>query len=658
MGVVYPLFPFHSACAVSFLLYPGGDDENLVHMTTMNEHFPCDFGRYRLCSRIAVGGMAELFKATITGMEGFEKIVAIKRILPHLTDQEELLRAFIGEAKLAAILSHPNIVQIYDFGCIEGGYFIAMEHLSGRDLSLIFLKGKEKGLPITLEHALYITSKICEGLDFAHNRKDNQGNPLSIIHRDISPPNVLITYEGEVKIVDFGVAKAAGMNTKTREGVIKGKVCYMSPEQASGCQIDHRSDLFSTGILLYEMVTGQRMFTGDPLHTLLRVREADFQPAENVAPGLPQDIYRILHRSLAKDPRLRYQSAAEMLFDMEDFLCRSSLRPSARTLSQYAKELFAGEIVSEGQALSETSQAPHSETRTLVAGEDKEPLKTVLMTAQETQRITQIPLIRPLLGVLLAFAIFLAGFFALSFTEESMFTLYHRVSATQDSLSPTASFASIPTTQIDEPSSIAVGHGAPASKPKPPELEWALKALKDRRFETAAGLFQNLWRQKPEWAEQIRTTYAESLEQWALSIKRAEPKKATEILEQALAIDPMRVRTRFELASLYTSSGRHEKAVKAYEQIAAKDPPVPEAVFNLAYLHATAKDYARAEALYVRLVDLAPPYLDEVLFNLALVQEKQGKKARCVENLQKAIAFNPSNESAKNYLARMRRGHS
>jgi serine/threonine protein kinase len=271
---------------------------------------PYDFGRYRLLSRIAVGGMAELFRGAMRGMEGFEKLVAIKRILPHLTDQQDLVRAFINEAKLAAQLQHPNIVPIYDFGSIEGAYFIAMEYLSGKDLSFLILRAKEKNLPLTLEHALYITARICEGLDYAHNLKDLRGHPLRIIHRDISPPNILVTYDGEVKIVDFGVAKAAAMNTKTREGVIKGKVCYMSPEQASGSHIDHRSDLFSAGVLLYEMLTGQRMFTGDPLHTLLRVREADFQPPEDVAPALPQPIHQILHRALAKDPDSRYSSAS------------------------------------------------------------------------------------------------------------------------------------------------------------------------------------------------------------------------------------------------------------------------------------------------------------------------------------------------------------
>lgn len=652
------LFPSASGCTVSFLLQFPGKDGDSVQMTTLNENFPCDFGRYRLLSRVAIGGMAELFRATITGMEGFEKIVAIKRILPHLTDQEELVRAFIGEAKLAAHLNHPNIVQIYDFGSIEGGYFIAMEYLSGKDLSLILQKGKEKGLPLTLEHALYITSKICEGLDFAHHRKDKEGNPLSVIHRDISPPNILITYEGEVKIVDFGVAKAAGMNTKTRQGVIKGKVCYMSPEQASGSEIDQRSDLFSTGILLYEMATGCRMFTGDPLHTLLRVREADFQPAEQVAPNLPQDLFRILHRSLAKDPALRYQSASDMLFGLEEFLCRSNLRPSARTLSQYVKQLFAEEIVSEDNALCERTGIPPSETRTLVEGEGKEPVKTTLMTACETRRIRESILLRPLLGVVLALAVFFTGFFLLSFTQESMSALYRRVGGAPDSLSPAASFASLTATLSDEPAPASGVHEAAPSKPQPPEIEKALEALRDRRYETAAALFQSLWKQKPEWKTQIRVPFAESLEQWAISIKEEEPKKATEILERAMAIDSTRACTRFELACLYTASGRPKKAAQIYEPVALKEPPIPEALFNLAYFHAMARNYDRAESLYTRLISLAPPYLDEVLFNLALVQEKQGKQASCLKNLQKAVALNPSNETARSYLQSKRGGHS
>jgi len=182
------------------------------------------FGKYLLLDRIAVGGMAELYRARITGEQGFEKLIAIKKLLFHLTEEEELVNAFIEEAKLAALLQHQNIAQIYDFGNMEGDYFIAMELLFGKDLRLTLNKSKEKNLPLDLEYALYISSRICAGLDYAHNMKDLEGRPLNIIHRDISPQNIFITYDGEVKILDFGIAKAGSKNTTTAQGVIKGMV--------------------------------------------------------------------------------------------------------------------------------------------------------------------------------------------------------------------------------------------------------------------------------------------------------------------------------------------------------------------------------------------------------------------------------------------------
>jgi serine/threonine protein kinase len=226
----------------------------------MTKFQPIRFGKYLILDKIATGGMAELFRAKITSVEGFEKLVAIKKILPNLTQDSNLVTMFIDEAKLAAMLTHQNIVQIYDLGSMEGAYFIAMEYIHGKDLRVLSNKSKEKELPLPLGYALYITSRICSGLDYSHNLKDFQGNPLKLIHRDISPQNILVTYEGEVKIVDFGIAKAARKSVDTREGLIKGKVAYMSPEQAAGKTIDHRSDIFSAGILLYEMITGVRMF--------------------------------------------------------------------------------------------------------------------------------------------------------------------------------------------------------------------------------------------------------------------------------------------------------------------------------------------------------------------------------------------------------------
>jgi serine/threonine protein kinase len=630
-------------------------------VSTMTELFPHQFGRYLLLERIAVGGMAELFKGAITGMEGFQKIVAIKRILPHLTDQEELVQAFVDEAKLAALLNHPSIVQIYDFGCIEKGYFIAMEYLSGKDLSRIPMRAKERNLPMALESALYVTCRICEGLDYAHHLKDPQGSPLQIIHRDISPPNVLVTYEGEVKIVDFGVAKAAGMNTKTREGVIKGKVCYMSPEQASGMDIDHRSDLFSTGILLYEMVTGQRVFTGDSLQTLLRVREAEFQPAENIVSGLPPDLYHILHRALAKGAAMRYQTAAEMLDDLEELLHRNGMRPSSRTLSLYMRDLFTDEITSEVETPWPAPLPFTNETEALGYFPRKTQIQTAPISTEWMKTKQQPLLLRHILLALFTLGIVIAGFFTLSFTQEPMATLYHRLSPSLALQAPSPSFPHGAPQETTRP--FYAGEGRVESETKtsphvPPELDSALAALRDGRFEIASDLFQGLFSSMPDLQEEIRPLYARSLEGWALSRKQKDPVKAVELLERAQQLDSSNLRARFELACLYTASRQYEKAIQTYNVMADKNPPIPEAVFNLAYLHAMKKDYPRAETLYRRLVDLSPPYLDEVFFNLALIQEKQGKKAHCLENLKKALAFNPSNGAAKSYLRKMRGGKS
>ena len=196
----------------------------------MSDFEPQKFGKYQLLDKIAAGGMAELYRAKVTGDYGFEKQVAIKKILPHLSDEGNLVKAFIDEAKLAALLQHENIVQIYDFGNMNGEYFIAMEYLFGKDLRKLTYKAKEKGVPFDLENILYVISRVCAGLDYSHNLKDLQGKPLNIIHRDINPQNIFITYEGQVKIIDFGIAKAASHNSTTHEGLIKGKLAYMAPQ--------------------------------------------------------------------------------------------------------------------------------------------------------------------------------------------------------------------------------------------------------------------------------------------------------------------------------------------------------------------------------------------------------------------------------------------
>ncbi|MDJ0720199.1 MAG: protein kinase [Desulfobacterales bacterium] len=308
---------------------------------------PTKFGKYWLTDRIAVGGMAELYRGKISGDEGFEKAVAVKKILPHLAAEKDAVNYFIDEARLAALLQHPNIAQIYDFGRLEDAYFIAMEYLFGKDLKSVLHLAEERNLPLSLENALHITSRICSGLDYAHNMKDLQGDLLNIIHRDVSPQNIFITYDGQVKIIDFGIAKAASRITSTRSGVIKGKVAYMSPEQAEGLEVDHRADIFSVGILLYEMVTGRFMYDGDAMEILSRARDADFTRPERIVRDLPECVILSLDTALAKDTRTRYSSCGEMLSDLEDCIYHLNFRPSDQKLAQYMKALFENEFESE-----------------------------------------------------------------------------------------------------------------------------------------------------------------------------------------------------------------------------------------------------------------------------------------------------------------------
>ena len=322
----------------------------------MKDFEPKKFGKYQLLQKIAVGGMAELYRSKVTREHGFEKLVAIKKILPHLTDQGNLVKAFIDEAKLAALLQHENIVQIYDFGSFGDEYFIAMEYLFGKDLRRLTQKAKATATPLSLENTLYIVSRICAGLDYSHNLKDLQGRPLNIIHRDINPQNIFLTYEGQVKIIDFGIAKAASHNSHTHEGLIKGKLAYMSPEQATGKTIDHRSDIFSTGVILYELLAGRRMFEGETMEVYSLVREARYEPLGKLRPDLPARLLEIVEMALAKEPDQRYQTCGEMLADLEECTFEMAVRPNTRSFANFIKEFFKEELAVEENALWEKTQ--------------------------------------------------------------------------------------------------------------------------------------------------------------------------------------------------------------------------------------------------------------------------------------------------------------
>ena len=277
--------------------------------------------RYKVLERIAAGGMAEVYRAESAGLEGFKKLVAIKRVLPHLAEKKQFIGMFLDEARVGAHLSHSNCVQVFDIGVGDNTYFIVMEFVDGSDLKGVIEHRKEIKQPVPVEEACLISVRICEGLAYAHELTDSKGNSLHIVHRDMSPPNVLLTRHGEVKIVDFGLAKANSQLEKSEPGIIKGKFSYLSPEAAQGLPVDARTDVFAAGIILWEMLAGRRLFLGDSdLETVRLVQKAEIPSLRDFNPKVPPELERILKKGLAADPAQRYQTAREFGRDLNQIL--------------------------------------------------------------------------------------------------------------------------------------------------------------------------------------------------------------------------------------------------------------------------------------------------------------------------------------------------
>ncbi len=303
-----------------------------------------EYGSYVLLEKVATGGMADLFKAKRRGVQGFQKIVAIKRILSHLVDNEDFVTMFIDEAKLAAQLNHPNIAQIYDLGKIDNSFYIAMEYVEGYDLRNILKECNKEGIHIPEPLVLFIASKILSALDYAHRKKGLDMKDLQIVHRDISPQNILISKGGDVKLVDFGIAKAATKASQTQAGALKGKLLYMSPEQAYGKQIDNRSDLFSLGSVMYESLTGTKCFLADSEISILeRVRNVQYTPLSDTEADVSEDTENLIAQALSKDIDVRYQSAKEMEADIHDLLEALPFAVSERILARFVNALYEGD---------------------------------------------------------------------------------------------------------------------------------------------------------------------------------------------------------------------------------------------------------------------------------------------------------------------------
>ncbi|WP_323389116.1 serine/threonine-protein kinase [Myxococcus qinghaiensis] len=319
----------------------------------MAEEQPEQFGRYALQSRLGQGGMAETWRAQLLGAAGVTKPVLIKKVLPEFANDTAFIEMFISEARISATLSHGNIAQVFDFGRMDGQYFLAMELVDGQPLHRVLKRAAKTGLkqmPIPL--AVYIALEMCRGLHYAHSRTDEKGVPLDIVHRDISPDNVLISYEGQVKIVDFGIAKARMLRSfDTEPGIVKGKFLYFSPEQARGRTVDARTDVWATGLVLYEMLCGQHPVTGTEAAVMSRMAHGEFPSPREVRKDLPSALNEIVMRALSVEASLRYESSNAFGDELASFLHRIAPRFSTPNLAYLLRELYREDLRHQGREL-------------------------------------------------------------------------------------------------------------------------------------------------------------------------------------------------------------------------------------------------------------------------------------------------------------------
>ena len=300
------------------------------------------FGPYLVYERLGVGGMATVHRAKERGIEGFERIVALKRLLPHLAEDASFVKSFVREAKLASMLQHANIVQLYELGRVGTTYFISMEHIDGRDVRRILRQARKVSGPPNINVTLALLIQLCDALEYAHTRQDENGEPLGLVHRDVSPSNLLVTKSGHLKVIDFGIAKAQSQQLRTQTGRVKGKLAYMAPEAISGKELDSRSDIFSVGVIAHELLTARPLFASkNEYQTLINVQRSEVLPPSAFNQAVPPELDAIVLKALARDPDERYLAAAQMRDDLHGVRIRYNLSATNREVQTWCDWAFA-----------------------------------------------------------------------------------------------------------------------------------------------------------------------------------------------------------------------------------------------------------------------------------------------------------------------------
>ena len=596
------------------------------------------FGDYVLLDRIAQGGMAEVFLAKRRGVEGFEKVVAIKRILPELSSNRDFISMFINEAKIAARLSHPNIVQIFDFGKIDNYYFIAMEYVHGENLREVLKHSVERAAPLSSEVAVSIAARACAGLDHAHRKADESGRPLRIIHRDVSPQNVLVSYEGEVKVVDFGIAKAVAENPEATRGVLKGKLSYLSPEQVTGANLDARSDVFAMGVVLYELLAGKKLFDkSDPGEILDAIVHIDSNEVARSLPKADRALREIVRRALHVNPDQRFASAGEMQAALDAYLRDRGDPGGTAQLANLMRLLFDERI---GDRTAQLLRSQLLGRHALPRDGNGLPRRLGAALAGAVAAVAALIVVAPTLRKAAP---------AAPLQKRAERPVPTRAAPPEEK--PAAGAAE---SEVTAPSIVPT-----VAPPKAPiddgrhDLEQAKAAIAGSRPAEAVAAYERAFATAPGLRAENGASYAKALTEDGKSRFDSDSEGAADRFKAAIAADPNAYEPHFFLAKVYTRRSDPQGALREYQEAIRIDPRAADAQFNLGFVYFSQRRYEDALHQYEKVIELKPPYVADVFYNLSACYEQLKRKPEAIETLRRGLQAVPKSELLRQRLKQL-----
>jgi serine/threonine protein kinase len=612
------------------------------------------FKDYYLTRRIGIGGMAEIFRAWKIGEEGFEKQVVIKRLLPHLASNDDFRTMFLDEARLASRLTHSNIVHVYDLGSHLDqrsgvlNYFISMEYVFGKNLAEIRNKSQEKNLSLSLDYLLRIIAGAAAALHHAHERKGDLDQPLNIVHRDVSPQNILISYDGDVKLVDFGIAKALIKSQHTQTGVLKGKLAYMSPEQARGDAIDRRADIYSLGVVFWEFLAGKRLFGGESEASVLRkVLDPQVEPPSCISSLVSTELEALCMKCLAPNPEDRFPDAMALNIALETHLRELTMFPGSYSVRDFMKTLFGQEIENESQQMQEEVNAVRhyvstGEQPSQGGGHDSDLSATVIVPSKESiqrepsQAKKALPFPQSVPGGWKTLAGLGGGLLLLVF----VLVLVSERQTEDLEIVPRAKISALEVPDVElETEKHRLGEVASMLKQGDIDEAWRMIT------EAEDGVPWN----NPQW----RDVRAEAMIQQAEFVLNDDPALALSSLREVLVHVPDLAEAFLHIGRALTNMELNDDALEAYSRAIEIDPSLVLAHYNRGVLLLKQGDHRQAEDAFLTALGLNPPFVADVFVNLAGTRARAGDMEQAIAHLRRAVAADPDHEIARLNLERL-----